>query len=82
MKVNSLFIVLFAIGCFVLISNDVFAHCNTLDGPVIQDARIALEKGDVTPVLKWIKEEVEPEIRAEFDKALLVRERQIKKLQI
>ena len=73
MRVNSLFTTLFAIGCIVLISNDVFAHCDTLDGPVIQDARIALEKGDVTPVLKWVKKGVEPEIRAEFDKALLER---------
>lgn len=73
MRVNSLFVILFAISCIVLISNDVFAHCDTLDGPVIQDARIALEKGDVTPVLKWVKEEVELEIRTEFDKALIER---------
>lgn len=73
MKVKSLFVVLFAIGCILLISNDAFAHCDTLDGPVIKDARIALEKGDVTPVLKWVKKEAEPEIRAAFDKALLDR---------
>ena len=73
MKVKSLFAVLFAIGCIVLISNDAFAHCDTLDGPVIKDARIALEKGDVTPVLKWVKKEAEPEIRAAFDKTLLDR---------
>ncbi len=73
MRVNSLFAILFAIGCIVLISNNAFAHCDTLDGPVIQDARIALEKGDVTPVLKWVKKEVEPEIRDEFNKALIER---------
>lgn len=33
----------------------VFAHCDTMDGPVIADARQALEKADVTPVLKWVK---------------------------
>lgn len=31
------------------------AHCNTLEGPVVTAARKALEKGDVTPVLKWVK---------------------------
>jgi len=46
------------------------AHCDTLDGPVVKDAQAALESGDVTPVLKWVKEESEPEIKAAFDKAL------------
>ena len=35
------------------------AHCDTLDGPVIQDARKALEAKDVTPVLKWVREKDE-----------------------
>jgi len=50
-----------------------FAHCDTLDGPVIQDARAALEQADVTPVLKWVKKDAEPETRAAFDKALAER---------
>ncbi len=49
------------------------AHCDTLDGPVVTDARAALGKGDVTPVLKWVKPEAEGEIRAAFAKALKVR---------
>jgi hypothetical protein len=32
------------------------AHCDTMDGPVVTTAKAALEKGDVTPVLKWVKE--------------------------
>lgn len=51
----------------------VFAHCDTLDGPVVADAKTALGKGDVTPVLKWVKEDAEPEIRAAFNAALLER---------
>jgi hypothetical protein len=35
------------------------AHCDTLDGPVVMTAKTALEKGDVTPVLKWVKKEQE-----------------------
>jgi len=30
------------------------AHCDTLDGPVISQARQALEKGDVKFVLPWV----------------------------
>ena len=54
----------------VLALNKAYAHCDTLDGPVIQDARQALEKGDVTAVLKWVKKDAEPEICAAFDIAL------------
>ena len=49
------------------------AHCDTLDGPVVQAARTALEAGEVTSVLKWVKPEQEPEVRAAFDKTLAVR---------
>jgi hypothetical protein len=51
------------------------AHCDTLDGPVIATARIALEKGDVTPVLKWVKKKDEEKIREAFDKTVIVRTR-------
>jgi uncharacterized protein DUF6448 len=46
------------------------AHCDTLDGPVIQDARKALEIRDVTPVLKWVRQKDEKAVRASFKKAL------------
>ncbi|MDZ7260615.1 MAG: DUF6448 family protein [candidate division KSB1 bacterium] len=49
------------------------SHCDTLDGPVVMAAKLALEKGDVTPVLKWIKEEHEGEVRQAFQKTLAVR---------
>lgn len=54
-------------------SRAVFAHCDTLDGPVIVDAKAALEKGDVTAVLKWVKKTDETEITAVFKKTLVVR---------
>ena len=49
------------------------AHCDTLDGPVVIDARAALAAGDVTPVLKWVQAEDEAEIRTAFDRTLAVR---------
>lgn len=46
------------------------AHCDTLDGPVIQDARKALEAKNITPILKWVKPKDEKAVRAAFKKAL------------
>lgn len=48
----------------------VYAHCDTLEGPVIKEAMAALESGDITPALKWIAKEHEAEVRTSFDKAL------------
>lgn len=49
------------------------AHCDTLDGPVVADARLALAKEDVTQVLKWLQTEDEQEVRDVFAKTLAVR---------
>jgi len=64
---------LFAIATFITASF-LFAHCDTLTGPVIMDAKKALESGNVSPVLKWIKEEYESEVTYSFKKALEVRQ--------
>ncbi len=50
-----------------------FSHCDTLDGPVVRDARTALEMQDVTLVLKWVAVEKEGEIRQAFTDAVAVR---------
>ena len=52
---------------------DATAHCDSLDGPVVQDARRALDRGDPTPVLKWVSKETEDEIRDSFQQAMAVR---------
>jgi hypothetical protein len=49
------------------------AHCDALDGPVVQDARAALEKGDVAPALKWVPPAAEAEVRGAFRQAVAVR---------
>ncbi len=49
------------------------AHCDTLNGPVVQAAREALARRDVTPVLRWVHADGEAEVRAAFARALAVR---------
>ena len=58
---------------FIGLSKNLNSHCDTLNGPVVKDARIALEKGDIKPVLKWLKKEDEKEVRVAFQKTLAVR---------
>lgn len=49
------------------------AHCDGLDGPVVNLARQALAKGDVKIVLPWVAADKEAEIRKAFDLAVAVR---------
>jgi hypothetical protein len=62
-----------AAGISVFLAGSALAHCDTTSGPIIPEARAALNSGDVTPVLKWVKKENEAEIRAAFAKAVAVR---------
>ena len=60
-------------GLWLAVSGIAYSHCDTLDGPVVRSAKIALEKGDVTPALKWVKREYEGEVGEAFRKTLAVR---------
>lgn len=55
---------------FLASPRDAAAHCDTLDGPVIQDARKAIEAREITPILKWVKPKDEKAVRAAFNKLL------------
>lgn len=57
----------------IVLSPPVWSHCDTLEGPVIDDARAALNAESVTPVLKWVDDKHEDEIREAFAKTLAVR---------
>ncbi len=59
-----------AVALAFAIPHNAAAHCDTLDGPVIQDAHKALEAKDITPVLKWVKAKDEKAVKAAFQKAL------------
>ncbi len=66
-------VLIFAGLIFIGLSKNLNSHCDTLNGPVVKDARIALEKGDIKPILKWLRKEDEKEIRVAFQKTLAVR---------
>ena len=58
----------------MLAPHAILAHCDTLDGPTVADARQALASKDVTPALKWVAPDDEAQVRAAFTQALKVRE--------
>ena len=63
-----------AIGfVFLLMPATVFGHCDGIDGPVVKAAQQALAKGDVNPILIWVRANDEAEIRRVFAKTLAVR---------
>jgi hypothetical protein len=57
----------------LFIANVASAHCDTMDGPVVKDAKKSLEKGDVNFVLRWVKKEYEKEVSQLFQEILKVR---------
>lgn len=72
--VHMTFVMALLLGvAFVVMQGTAFAHGNTIDGPLVIEAMAALKKGDVTPVLKWVKRPREDEIKAVFKKTLAVR---------
>ncbi len=64
-----------AVAMIAAIASKTFAHCDTLEGPVIQEARTAFETKDVTPLLKWVPQKDEGAVKAAFEKALRERAR-------
>lgn len=48
-------------------------HCDTMDGPVINAARKALETGNVNLILPWVPKKSEPQLKKAFTKTLRVR---------
>ncbi len=72
-KARNLILVIAIISVAVLLPQLAAAHCDTTDGPVVTAAKLALNTGDVTPVLKWVQPGDEAEIRSAFVHAMKVR---------
>lgn len=64
---------LFIVSFSLLKPDLAYSHCDTLDGPVIKSAKIALETQNVSSVLIWIPKKDEAEIKKLFQKTLDVR---------
>ena len=48
-------------------------HCDTLDGPVVKAAKMALSKGNVNLILPWVPKKAEGRLKRAFEKTLRVR---------
>ena len=66
----------FTLAAAILVSlgtQEVRAHCDSLDGPVVTAARRALDSGDPASALIWVQPADEAAVRAAFAQALEVR---------
>ncbi len=54
----------------ILLAKKLFACCAEQEGPAIRDASEALDKGEVTSILKWVKPDRKTEITVAFNSAL------------
>ena len=51
----------------------VFAHCDTMDGPVVKAAQEAIRTRNLNVVLIWVNKKDEPEVKERFQQTLAVR---------
>ena len=65
--------ILAVITLMTIMTEKASAHCDTMDGPAVQDGRIALETGNINYAYKWIFEDFEGELKEIFDLSLKVR---------
>jgi len=62
-------VLVFVIFGFFLSARTASAHCDTLDGPVVNAARKAMETDNVNYILIWVKPENEDEIKKALKRA-------------
>ena len=64
---------LFSFLMLIFLPGITFAHCDTMDGPLIADARQAIGYNNVNYALKWVPAANEQEIKDAFDLMMKVR---------
>jgi hypothetical protein len=63
-----------AVGAALLFAPAIaYAHCDTMDGPVVKAAQAALESNDLAHVMIWVPAKDEAEVRHAFEQTLAVR---------
>jgi len=65
---------LFSLSLLILSTNVAFAHCDTMDGPLIADAIKAMAQNNVNYALKWVPATNESEIRDAFSLVMKVKD--------
>ncbi|MBM4169801.1 MAG: hypothetical protein FJ215_11715 [Ignavibacteria bacterium] len=70
---NCIPVVILAVVFLMLFPAISASHCDSMNGPVVKTAKAAIEKGDVTLVLKWVKPEHENEVRDAFTRTMRVK---------
>ena len=65
---KKMMLAIFVSAMLVGATGSLYAHCDTYDGPVIRDAILALQKNNVSLVLKWVDQDDEKEIIDLFNK--------------
>lgn len=71
-KFSRLFL-LVLVACVSVLATTVFAHCDTMSGPVAVAAEEALETGELKAVQIWVGQEQQEELKERFDECLAVR---------
>ena len=69
-RILSAFVLMFS---GLLFTGNVFAHCDTMAGPVVKAAQEALRTGNVNLVLIWVQKIDEAEVKNKFQQTLAVR---------
>ncbi|GLC29536.1 DUF6448 family protein [Clostridium omnivorum] len=72
-KSKSLRSLVMALAIVAAIPTMASAHCDTMDGPTVGDAKKAIESNNVNYVLKWVTPENEKEVSKIFDLSMKVR---------
>lgn len=62
------------VGLLLISPKETYAHCDTLDGPVISAARNAIKTGNPNFVLIWVKKEDEDKLLKAFREAMARKE--------
>ena len=65
---------IFIVLLLILSTNVTFAHCDTMNGPLIKDARLAIAQNNINYALKWVSSKNEAEIKDAFKLMMKVRE--------
>lgn len=72
-KIILMSFLVFLAGFLAFLPSFVRAHCDGMDGPVVNAAKKALETGNVNLVLIWVQEQDEEAIKEAFRKTIAVR---------